>query len=106
MIMKDDIHETWTAEDIALFAGVVGAVQAAIKDTVLRHERGGDAVLPIVSKAALIGIKGLVLESGLRADKTSIPAFNKWVDLLKAEITAAPDQCREFEHSLRYHGRA
>lgn len=106
MIMKDDISGAMTPEDIALFADTATAVQAAIRKTVALHKRGNDPVLPIVIKGALLGVKGMLLEAGLQADGSIIPAFNEWVAVMKHETENAGEQCRAFENSRTFHGRA
>lgn len=106
MITKEDINSDWSGQDIALFVGVVAAVGDAIRATVISHHRGSDAVLPLVSKAAFVAIKGLMLQSGLSEEKSFIPAFNRWVELLKEETAAAPECCRRLESSMTFHGNA
>lgn len=106
MIMKDDLEGGWTPEDIALFADVATAVQAAMRKTVTAHKRENDAVLPIVVQGALLGAKGMLLEAGLQADQSIVPAFNHWVALMRNEIERAGTQCRAFESSITFHGRA
>lgn len=106
MIMSTDISAKWDENDIALFAATVGTVQQAIKELVIKYGRQNDAILDIVVRGGLTGIKGLMLEVGLRDDKSSIPAFNAWAEMLTREVEQLPSQCRAFESSMIVHGRA
>jgi len=106
MIMQADIQSDWTPEDIALFAATVGAVQKAIKETTMKYGRENDPVLHLVSKAALVAAKGLIIETGLQVDRTSVPAFAAYAELLTHEVLACKTQCQHFEAELIYSGRA
>jgi hypothetical protein len=104
MIMREDIDPMWSSDDVALFAATVGAVQLAIKETALKYGRQNHAVLPLLAKGALIGVKGLILEAGIAADKSSVIAFSHWSEMLQRERDELPDQCRAFHHDLPREG--
>lgn len=106
MIIQSDIHPDWSAEDIALFAATVGAVQKAIKHTAIQHGRQEDPILELVTRATLVAIKSMMIETGLRTDGSSILAFRAWGELMAKEAANAPVQCKQFENDLTYHGRA
>lgn len=106
MIMQEDIDPMWAPEDVALFAAIVGGTQQVIKELAVKYGRQNDRILPLAAKAALVGVKGLLLESGIRADKSSVPAFNEYVSILRREVEQAPEQCRAVEAVYIYHGRA
>jgi hypothetical protein len=106
MIMREDIDPMWSTDDVALFAATVGAVQQAIKEVAVKYGRGNDPVLPLLAKAGLVGVKGLLLESGMRSDRSSVHAFNNYCNMLRREISEAPEQCKAFEATMIYHGRA
>jgi hypothetical protein len=105
MIMREDIHPDWSPDDVALFAAIVGAVQEAVRETTEKFGRN-DPVLRIVGKGTLVALKGLLLEVGMRQQRSSIGAFGAYVQMLNEEAAEAPEQCKAFEATMTYHGRA
>lgn len=106
MMFNDDIQVEWSPEDTALFAACVGFTQQVLAEATARHGRKPEDVVAIVTRGALVGLKGLLLQHGVRTEHTFIPAFNRYVDLLKSEIALAPNQCREIEKNYVFHGQA
>jgi hypothetical protein len=106
MILSTDIQTDWSPEDVALFAATVGAVQKAIKETAIKYGRENDAILQLVSKAALVAAKGLIIETGMQVDRSSVPAFTAYAELLTQEVRMCKTQCQHFESELVYSGRA
>jgi len=106
MIMREDIDPTWSSDDVALFAATVGAVQQAVKETAMKYGRASDPIIGIVGQATLVALKGILLEVSMRNHKSSIAGFNSYTDLLKRELREAPEQCKAFEATMIYHGRA
>lgn len=105
MLIKSDIQSDWSPEDISYFVALVANVQSMIKKTTSAYGRMDQPVLPVISRAVFVALKGLHIESGIASSQVAAQ-LSDFHNAVQSELATLEAQTKELIETFEVKGRA